>query len=343
MNFKLYLEIFGSFNYVVPKDKEQQMYDFYTLSGLRGIENKRKITQFGGVAGNKPYYEPGNFEPGELESEEKQLDYMLEEIADKLLPYMKNEFTGLILKAVAGELGYVLRSNDPYILELMIKEKSSLDSKSFEKFIQDLVNYMEPTDFSDDPYHHRRVSQNKFSDEDIADISSRRDRRTPTDSRQTYPTKKAQNFGYQKNPSGNVVLLIAKKHFSNIDSFMSVAKFLFLNADWSEYYGGKSWANIVDSYFKLKSAASKNQLIMAIDHVYDLQHNTGTIFTKNPNYAKKTTVIDRNGNKSEKLDYNWIKNALDFKRDLRSIKELLNKVSPGMRTLASRIIKNKNI
>jgi len=132
------------------------------------------------------------------------------------------------------------------------------------------------------------------------------------------------------------------KYFSK-HSFMRIAKILFLKADWNESYGGKSWADIADAYGRLDSATNKNQLIVAIDHVYDLQHNNGSVFTKNSDYAKKTTVISSMGYKSEKLDFSWIQKALDFKRDLKSMTELLDKVSPQMKKLAARVIKIKGM
>lgn len=282
MNFKIYLEIFGNFNYFVPQDKEKQMYDFYMIANLRGVENKRNITQFKNVAGNKPYYEPGDFEPGELESEEKQLDYMLEEASDKLLPYLKKEFLEVILKGVAGEIKDSLFFNDPYILEYMVQQKLPAVGERFLKFLQRLVDYMEPVD--NDEY----AKSDRFSDREVNNIT-RYSKRTDIRNR------KKQNQKFQKNPSGHIVANMVKEHFPEIDSFMMIAKFLFLHADWSENYGGKNWANIVDAYFKLKNSSNKNQLIVAIDHVYDLQHNTGTIFTKDSDYAKKTTVISWDG------------------------------------------------
>jgi hypothetical protein len=92
MNFKNYFEMFGMFNYVVPGDKEQQMYDFYMFANLRGVTNKKSTFQVGGVAGEKPFYEPGDFGPGKLETLEQQADYMLEEIGEKLLTVLKTNF-----------------------------------------------------------------------------------------------------------------------------------------------------------------------------------------------------------------------------------------------------------
>jgi hypothetical protein len=341
MDFKVFLEIFGSFNYVVPSDREKQMYDFYMLANLRGMENKRNTIQYGNIAGKKPYYEPGNFEPGELEAEEKQLDYMLEEISDKLLPYLKNELLEVLFRAISGEVKDALYFNDTYVLELMVKDKFTQDYSSFEKFIKNLVDYMEPKEKDkEEDWGSWWEKGDKFSEKDIEDISSRKKSRR----KDPLSDYRVMSYGsFQKNPSGHVVSEIAKKSFTDIDAFVRIAKFLFLKADWSENYGGQNWANIVDGYFKLKSATNKNQLIIAIDHVYDLQHNTGTIFTKNSDYAKKTRVISSTGAESERLDYSWIKDALDFKRDLHSANELLDKISSSFKKLAVRIIKNKNL
>jgi hypothetical protein len=346
MNFKLYLEIFGSFFYSVPSDKEKQMYDFYMLANLRGVENKRNIIQFGGVAGNKPYYEPGGFDPGELETEEKQLDYMLEEVSDKLLPYLKEEFLKVLLEAISGEVADSLYFNEPYILELMIEKESPSESESFKTFMQKLVDYMGPVEdrYEDEDEKYSDLDKwNRYTPnyETGLDHKSRKRRA---------PGFNADTFGlFKKKIDGSKASQIAQECFPNIDSFIRIAKIIFLEADWMENYGGNNWATITSAYTKLKYASGKNQLIIAIDHVYDLQHNTGTIFTKNPSYAKESKITASKGifgqpfRKTLEPNYTWIQRALDFKRDLKSVRDLLGKVSSGMKTLALRIIKNKNI
>jgi hypothetical protein len=284
MEFKQFFEIFGMFNYVIPKDKEQQMYDFYMLSLLRGRASSKFSDPMG--YGEKPFYEPGNFEPGNLESKEKQADYMLEEVADKLLPHLKKEFLSVISQAVAGEIKDTLYFNDIDILEfLVIKDHPSLAS-NFGDFIKDLAKIVKPS---------------------------------------SYPERRT---------SSRLILDLIKNHFSNVDEFMGVAKTLFLKADWNEGYGGSNWAKIVDGYFRLKSATNINSLIVAIDHVYDLQHNNGSIFTKVEDYGKE---LERG------RSFGWIKQALDYKRSVKSSKDLLDKVSPSMKKLASRVIHVKKI
>jgi hypothetical protein len=119
----------------------------------------------------------------------------------------------------------------------------------------------------------------------------------------------------------------AKKSFKEFYDFIVIAKLFFEKADWNENYGGPRWANIADAYFRLASSKSVNQKIIAIDHLYDLEHNTGSIFTKDNSFDKLSKI----------------KKALDFKSQVKSIKELLDKVSSSMNKLASRIIHIKNI
>ena len=86
LDFKLFFEMFGAFNYIVPRDKKQQMYDFYMLELLKvRVKNK-------------------SFGPGNLENPDQQADYMLEEVAEKLLPYLKKEFLEVMATAIAGEV-----------------------------------------------------------------------------------------------------------------------------------------------------------------------------------------------------------------------------------------------
>ena len=210
MEFKQFFEIFGLFNYVVPKDKEQQMYDFYMLSLLRGRTSSKFFNPMGG--GEKPFYEPGDFEPGNLEGEEKQADYMLEEVAEKLLPYLKKEFLDVISQAVAGEVKDSLYFNDTDILEMLIDKEYPDAIGEFIDFINELVVVMDPTTIEFDSY-------GGFGDDTRnSDVSTHE---------------------FKVDISGSRVFNMVKKHFANIDKFMNVAKVLFLKADWSESYGGQ--------------------------------------------------------------------------------------------------------
>jgi hypothetical protein len=78
----------------------------------------------------------------------------------------------------------------------------------------------------------------------------------------------------------------------------------------------------------LNNATDPAKTAVAIDHVYDLQHNTDTVFNKIKSYY--------DANKG----YKWIKEMLDFKANAKSIRELLPFVSSKMKKLALPILKD---
>ena len=106
---------------------------------------------------------------------------------------------------------------------------------------------------------------------------------------------------------------------------------LFRNMKWPPMYGGKKWAEIAEAYVLLnKSPQTNAQLQVAIDHAYDLQHNTGTVLNKVKTYYNKG-------------DISWLKKALDFKANLKNVYSLLPKCSSDMRKLALESFKTAGI
>jgi len=105
-----------------------------------------------------------------------------------------------------------------------------------------------------------------------------------------------------------------------------IFEYLFLNLVWQSQFGGSAWADIAKSYYMLLKAKRKNEKIIAIDHAYDLQHNTDTVFNKLQIYYKD--------------GYSWIRDALDWKRDVEDIRFFYNKVSPQLRRIVAFIAYN---
>lgn len=108
-------------------------------------------------------------------------------------------------------------------------------------------------------------------------------------------------------------------------------EFAFREGNWSSSYGGEAWANIARGWLSLLNTKDNNYPVMAvnIDHVYDLQHNTGTVFNKLRKYYDG--------------GYEWIKNMLDFKANLKSIADLVPHCSSSMKKLAQPILKAAHI
>ncbi len=113
--------------------------------------------------------------------------------------------------------------------------------------------------------------------------------------------------------------------------FATLCAELFRNMKWPPMYGGKKWAEIAEAYVLLnKSPQTNAQLQVAIDHAYDLQHNTGTVLNKVKTYYNKG-------------DISWLKKALDFKANLKNVYSLLPKCSSDMRKLALEAFKTAGI
>lgn len=101
----------------------------------------------------------------------------------------------------------------------------------------------------------------------------------------------------------------------------------FYNSDsWRGGYGGKNWARIAIGWQKLQKAKKINDKIIWIDHAYDLQHNTDTVFNKIRSYSKSG-------------GYGWLGRALDWKRDVTDVRQFYFKVSPQLKRLVAYIAK----
>ncbi|MCK4358484.1 MAG: HEAT repeat domain-containing protein, partial [Candidatus Cloacimonetes bacterium] len=61
---------------------------------------------------------------------------------------------------------------------------------------------------------------------------------------------------------------------------------VYNKGDWQEEYGGSAWGSIVESLIQLKNTTDTNQLITIIDHINDIQHNTGLMFHDFPKVEK---------------------------------------------------------
>jgi hypothetical protein len=109
---------------------------------------------------------------------------------------------------------------------------------------------------------------------------------------------------------------------------VSFAQTLFSKGRWNSAYGGRAWAGIADGWLMLRNAQTLSQKAVAIDHVYDLQHNTDTVFNKLQNYYRASE------------GHRWIKKMLDFKANAKSIRELLPFVSSKMRKIALPVLKD---
>ena len=70
---------------------------------------------------------------------------------------------------------------------------------------------------------------------------------------------------------------------------------------WDHSFGGKSWSAICIAWLNLNKAKTMDEKMIAIDRIYDLEHNSGNVFDKLSSYEKNND------------DHAWISSLLDFK------------------------------
>lgn len=279
MRFKHFFESLwgGDLKYKLPKDKEQQLYDFYMYTVL-------------------------------LKTGDMQADYVVNEISDVLLPNLKQNLLDAVLFAISAEVRHIntthSKSKIP-IAELLENEIGSSYAVMYKNYIKSL----KMDDF-----------ELRLNDEDLDEFLSRENFRPKLDYRNR---QLGDSESYQDSYQA------MRKATKNVKDFVTMSKFLFTTdqIQWDSQYGGESWGRICDAWLKLYNAESKPEIMIWIDHVYDLQHNTDTVFNKLKTYYK-------NG-------YSWLKRALDLKATIKDPHQLYPYISDQLKPLAARLLKIK--
>ena len=326
--------VFGNWNYHVPQDKEQQMYDFYMMEYLlpSGAHFYLRPTDFGGYDTDQEAEEEdvdrirkglpslSGKKAGDMKrTVEDKFHYALYEVVDKLLPALKKEMQSAIIFAVGAELrhfendvlnslGHAYSASDVQgatdsVNRVLNKMESSLGPQYSDLLRKYIRNYLEAHTITS----HQPPLYKSF----LKGVGSR-----PELDR----LYKGSGGDYRKSVKA------MKKSGGSDEDWITIAKWLFKYTSWQHMFGGDSWAQIADAWLHLERVKAPTHLIAYIDHVYDLQHNTGSLFTKIKKYAKK----DNSGS----MNFKWIQKALDHKRDLISAHEMIEHVSPSMRELA---------
>jgi hypothetical protein len=120
----------------------------------------------------------------------------------------------------------------------------------------------------------------------------------------------------------------------SITRFVEVSRQIldFERFDWHEMYAGEAWQAICDGWFRLyNSKPSSSEEQVAIDHIFDLEHNHGSVLDKMCEYR-----LDDAGEYSE-----WLKWVLDHKRDAESMYELIPHASGAVSSMAQRALKER--
>ena len=129
--------------------------------------------------------------------------------------------------------------------------------------------------------------------------------------------------------SNSLISAITNNSMENKMVFVTGAQTVFSKFEWPVDYGGNLWADICDGWLRLYKAKTVRDLYVAIDHIYDLQHNTGSVFNKVHKYSKDGVT--------------WLTKALNLKAKIKNIHTILQMCSSDMRKIALMVLKRANI
>lgn len=283
--------IWGMWQYKLPADKKQQMYDFYMLAYLLppGIYMHLIQTDWWPELNRHGEKDEEGKDYGEpAMTNETKFEYSLQEAANILLPALKHELLEAVMFALAAETRHLYDrpENDPRkLIPVVEKELGPQYADMLKKYTLHMKNYA-------DPNAKYLLNREKLS-----------------------PNVATSSSGYKASYRA------MKAAGGSEEDWGKLCEWLFSHAKWNGSYGGKAWADIASGWLHLYHSKGAKELLTYIDHVYDLQHNTDTVFNKLETYAKDG-------------GYGWIKEALDHKRYLVSPHEMIEHVSPAMRELA---------
>lgn len=280
-------------DYKLSNSPKVLLYDFYLLSYLSSLildPGTRKDVGLTGVGYSGKFFG----------REGKELDEDIQNAQRKLLPFLGTKLSQALFIAITSELRHVLDRNQQW------SKFKHTDNKTFRNYIRTL----------------RLMTDNELKD--------------------FHPTRNLERPELEVESKGRKVAYQAAKKAiketgGNVIDFARMSADAFNDLNWSPAYGGKAWADIAQGYIDLRqalnnynpeapspSSESAEKLIAAIDHAFDLEHNTGTVLNK-------VNYFDVGG-------YNWIKNALDDKRDA-DMYSIASKASSDMRKLGHEVLK----
>lgn len=284
------LENIKNFGYITPKDPELLLYDFYFIVGyLLGDRKEDPLLDF-------------VFKEATKDCVENLRKHMLKALKWSLSAEFRNIFDATYLDV--GKMEDDLK----VFLKEYRKIFSSYSDEALQLFTPDRMNtkYQQNSDV--------------FSDQSLFD-----------DDEHSYSELGSRNTVY-----ADSFFALQKMQKNNGYSDEDIAKWFIrcfdpdsLSIRWKTSYGGGAWQNIAKAYLNLMNATTMAKKIAYIDHAYDLQHNSGSVFTKVSAYT------------SSSRDSNWLAKALDWKKDQTDLRGFYDKVSGSLRPVVAWIAKNE--
>lgn len=125
----------------------------------------------------------------------------------------------------------------------------------------------------------------------------------------------------------NRVQNLVDRYDKDMFKFVSMSNRVFTDGEWEMSYGGNAWAGICKAWLRLYNAKGPDDIQVWIDHVYDLQHNTNTVFNK-------LSAYNKNG-------FDWIADSLNFKQQAKNARDFIPYASPVVQKLANEVLRRE--
>ncbi len=250
-----------------------------------------------------------------VKTRDKKFNFALEEAVEKATNSLQKHMTKAIKFSISSELRHLFDSTYGNIIYRINDNgfepsKESKMNKKTKEFITELkprLKYFEPDE--------KKSKRSKFVPKNIHK------------KRMTGPIKGERKAGERTDAFKAVYATQKKLGMSNYE-LSKVAKEIFNEANWYNDYGGKAWGDIAESWSKIITSKTTKEKIKWIDHAYDLQHNTDTVFNKLKSYYRAGS------------GYEWLNRALDWKKDVKDVRGYYKKVSPPLKRVVAYAAKN---
>lgn len=232
-------------------------------------------------------------------SDADELEFVTKDTLTKVCNYLQKDLIGQVFYALSCEFRHYFSFGN---IQQVARNKNR-------KFIEAYLDHV--LDSDPNPHAPAQLSAKEL-----------------LDSQYTYFDEFINAAFFLKDYGRDISVAAIRKAGANPEQFAKIARDVFNESVWNDpYYGGKSWAAIAEGWLKLNSAKNLGDQIVYIDHIFDLQHNTGSVLTKCSDYA------------DDHKNYGWIRRALNHKAKAKSLFDLTNKCTPSLKYFAARTIK----
>lgn len=332
----LLLEGFWTDRYSLPKDKEQQLYDFYLFSSILGdigygsLEIQRQIPH--GQHKAIPY---GNLQ--------EKLEIKSQEVAKTLFPELKKNLLNAVFFSICAEMRHVLDMVEGYGLDNKIKQVEQVCGRKFSQLFADFITrYQNRNDLHSflskpNPEAMKSIDTDALRKANIPGAAAvhYKSRNRLSGASKSY--RKAYTAALEVSPSRKKFVQLSEYCFRDKRNYSRVADKKFSGSEkmnqedaifsWTTSYGGENWRRISAAWLNLHDAQTLQEQMLYIDVIWDLQHNSNTVFNKVKQYAKDG-------------GFGWLREALDKKFRIKIPYEIWPKSSKFLQEFSGYVLRH---